>query len=375
MQTIKVNNLIKISVVLLIVFVVGYTAFLSLEKHFFKNNQNDNSERTKSVRIGYFHGGRTMLLYRAYINNEFENEGTAINLITKNLHKSNYYAIPKSFEEIKGIKQFGKVRGTELIQGVIDGNFDGATPGESSFIEAVIKGAPIVAVAMLGHDTKEKPGHAILFRKEITINSSKDIKGKILGSRRAGEGDLMLIKEFLQQEGIDHEKDVKIISQVEDDKLANSIIEKTIDGGYYHLMAVESLVKSGDAYIYRKFDWVNPELSQALLVFHKDFVKKHPEQIKKIIVTYMKRIKYEHSLSKEERLKDPGKGIQKGLQMEKDFEGMNLPQYNELPLVRVDLLEEMQDLLFKHGAIDKKADLSAFIDNRFVEEVYREMGT
>jgi len=58
--------------------------------------------------------------------------------------------------------------------------------------------------------------------------------------------------------------------------------------------------------------------------------------------------------------------------MEKEFHGMNIPQYDMPPTVSLDLLNEMQELLFRHGEIDKKIDLSPFIDNSFVEEIYRE---
>lgn len=330
-------------------------------------------EVSQAIKIGYFHGGRTMLLYRAYINNEFEKEGVGVNLLTKDLHKDQYYTVPKSYDEIKNNNFFGKARGGELIDQVIKGETDGATPGESSFIEAASKGLPIVVVAMLGHDTKEAPGHAIIFRKDVIIKNSQDIKGKTLSSRRAGEGDRVFLEEFLEDEGIDSKKDVKIVSQVNDDEWTKGITLGNFDGGYYHLMAVEGLVKTGQAYVYRKFDWVNPELSNALLVFRKDIVKKHPKEVEKIVRAYMKRIRYEHSLPKEERLKDPGEGFLYGLQVEKDFQGMNLPQYDFPPRVRVELLDEMQELLLKHQVIDKKVDLSDFIDNRFVEEVYQKL--
>lgn len=324
------------------------------------------------VRIGYFHGGRTMLLYRSYINNEFEKEGTPVKLLTKDLNQQDYYVLSQNYEDIKTKTQIGKARGGELIDEVINGNTDGTTPGESSFIKAVSQGAPIVAVAMLGHDTKDAPGHAIIFGKNVSIKSPLDIKGKVLSSRRAGDGDRVLLEEFLNKEGVDP-RDVTIIDQVPDDEINEGIISGRFDGGYYHLMSVEKLVSKNHAYVYRKLDWVNPELSQALLVFKKDFVQKHPDQVKNIIRAYMKRIKYEHSLPEEERLKDPGENYLYGLQMAKAFQGMNLPQYDFPPLVREDLLNELQDLLIKHGALDRKVDLSGFIDNRFVEEVYKEL--
>ena len=325
-----------------------------------------------SVRIAYFHGGRTMLLYRALINDDFEKEGVSVQLVTKGLRETEYDVVPKNYEEIKNDKLFGKARGTELLQEVADGRFEGATPGESSFIEYVTKGLPLVAVAELGHDTRDKPGHAIVFRTDSKINSPEDVRGKTLASRRAGHGDAAFLKEYLHSIGLT-ENVVTINEQVDDDELNQGIKKGAFDGGFFHLMTIESVIEDGGPiYVEQKFTWVNPELSHALLVFHKDFVRDHPDEVEKIIRAYMKRVRYEHSLPQEMRLQDPGEGFQKGLQMAKDFQGMDLPQYDELPTVSVELLAEMQDLLIKHGYIDTKVDLAPYIDNSFVEKIYKE---
>lgn len=323
-----------------------------------RNSLQVTMQKGKDVKIGYFLGGRTVLLYRVYTNNQFEKEGTRLNLITKDLRQSDFYTlskVPLSSEEIQ-TKKFGRVTGGELIGGVVEGKFDGATPGESSFIEAVSKGLPVMAVAMLGYDALDKPGHALIFRKDVVIKKPEDIKGKILATRRAGPGDDLFLREYLQSIGLDPDQDVRIIEDVLDDQFGQMLIDHKVDGGYYHLLTLKGLVEGGYAYVYRKLDWVNPELSHALLVFHKDFVNQNPEKVKKIIRAYMKQIKYEH-----------------GLPEQRDFEGMNIPYYDFPPKVQLGVLNQMQDLLLKHHFIEKKVDLSKFIDNRFVNEVYEEL--
>jgi len=330
-----------------------------------------NSPKSDGVRIAYFHGGRTMLLYRALIDDAFEKEGVSVQLLTRGLRETEYDIVPKDYEAIKNDKLFGKARGTELLQEVADGRFEGATPGESSFIEYVTKGLPLVAVAELGHDTKDKPGHAIVFATGIEINSPEDVRGLTIASRRAGAGDAIFTKEYLRSIGLS-EKDVNLVEQVDEDELNKGIVNGTFDGAFFHLMSIESNIERGAIYVHQKFTWVNPELSHALLVFHKDFVKDHPDAVEKIVRAYMKRIKYEQGLPREERLKNPGEGFQKGLQMEEDYQGMNLPQYDMPPTVSLELLSEMQDLMIKYGYIDTKTDLAPYIDNSFVEKIYKE---
>lgn len=349
--------------VFLPLFLVG---FLLLGLFFiFSYGKKRLSENT--IRIGYFHGGRTMLLFRAYINGELKFNNAHVDLYTKDLNGGNYYLISSKPSDITNNYEFGKVRGGELIDEMVSGKLDGATVGESSYIKAVSEGKPIIAVAILGHDTREAPAHAILIRKGLKIGKPQDLEGKVLVTRRAGDGDATFLREFLTQSGLDPEKDVKLVEQVDDNLWLQGIKNGSFDGGYFHEMAVRPLVESGDAYIYRRLDWVDPEMSQALLVFNTDFIKEHPSEVLEVIRAYMLRIKYEQSLPGEVRLQ-----YINGMQMADNFQGMNLPQYSNPPAVSLDLLNSMQNLLIKQKVLSTKVNLVDNVDNSFVENISNE---
>ncbi|MBI4803362.1 MAG: hypothetical protein HY796_12660 [Elusimicrobia bacterium] len=55
--------------------------------------------------------------------------------------------------------------------------------------------------------------------------------------------------------------------------------------------------------------------------------------------------------------------------MELDFPDMNLPVYDYPPKVRLELLNEMQGLMIKHGLLKGATELSGFIDAGIVETV------
>ena len=181
--------------------------------------------------------------------------------------------------------------GSELIDRMVAGDFDGGTIGESSFVYAVNKRIPIIAVAMLGYDSA--PGKAILMRKGVKVNKPQDLKGKTLISRRAGPGDAIFLREFIESIGLDPVKDLKIIDQVSEDDADNWIKDGRIDGGLYHLVQAKKLVESGAAYVYRPMDWMDSRLSHAVLVFRKDYLDGHRAQVQKIVNAYVKRVKYE----------------------------------------------------------------------------------
>ena len=104
-------------------------------------------------------------------------------------------------------------------------------------------------------------------------------------------------------------------------------------------------------------------------MFRKDFIEAHPEEVEKIIRAYMKRIKYEHSLPEEEQHKEGPFGIQ----IKSHYKGLSLPISSYPPLVRMDLLEEVQRLLLKYKFIDQEINLEDFVDNSFVQEIYEEL--
>ncbi|MDD4974638.1 MAG: ABC transporter substrate-binding protein [Bacteriovorax sp.] len=324
------------------------------------------------MRIGYFHGGRTLMLYRAQLNGEYDKEEIKVELITKNLNQSDYFIVPKSHDQVIRQRHFGKATGDELVNLLIEGKLDGATIGEVAFIKAVLEKKSIIAVAQLGFDTLEHPGHGIVIRSGIKINTPKDLKGLIFGSRRSSGGDLIFLREFLLSEGLDPDKDVEIIENIPEDKYLKYIADGTIQAGFSHLLSLRKLVNRKKAYIYRPMNWINPELSQGVLVFSEKYLREHPDNVEKMIRTYMKRISYEISLPTAQRRPEV-KDTNKGLEMETDFHGMNLPQYHKVPLVPINLLNQMQALLVKHHKMDKIVHLENFIDDRFVKNVANEL--
>lgn len=332
------------------------------------SNELQSESGEGEVRLGYFHGGRTNMIYRAYIDDYFKNEQVDVGLYTKNLNKENFFNISDdevSAQQLAKESDFGKVSGEEIISEIINGRLDGGTVGESSFISAISKGDQIVAVASLGHMTS--PARAILIRSDLDIKSPADFKGRTLIARRAGPGDGVLLREFAESIGLDPDRDLNIIEDVSDDDSMTLIKNKKIDGGLYHLLAAKYLIESGMAKIHKLMDWVDPGISHALLVFSRDYIKNNPDKVQKIINAYVGRIEYEFNLPEEEK----NESWDKGLMMEGEFEGMSIPKYDLPPKLKPDKLNQMQNLLLKHGEIDKKINTEDYLDHSFVEEAMK----
>lgn len=329
------------------------------------------------LRIAYFLGGRTAILYRAFLFGDIEKNGLKAELYSKNLYDRkgggylqhrNFYRIPRNYVPSTGGYQPFKATGDELLEFMLNGGAVGATIGETAFLKAVEKRLPIVAVAELGFDSQKLPGHAFVLCKNRRLGDPAALKGLVFGARRSAGGDLVFLKEFFSRQGLDPDKDVKIIDNIPDDKLMTMTRSGELDGAYHHLMALPDL--PSHCREIRKLDWLNPEMSEGLLVFRKDWLAANREAVVRLLRGIRERALQERAMSPSERKRGVWKG-KKGLEIEMDAEDMQLPHVRPELTVRRDLLEQMQALLKKYGVLKERAALDAFIDNSLAESLSR----
>lgn len=352
--------------VIIYIFIIVIISGCGLRLHKEKTTQGS------PVRIGYFHGGKAYALYRAYSNNYFSAEDVEVTLYSKFLDKRRWRRVPVKFKKLKLVnnwngenRYFGKVSGMEIVKAIEKGIVDGGTVGEASFVAAVANNSSIVAVAMLGQGEETNRLGVIVVRNDVVIRKPEDFKGKTLITPRSGPFNYICLKKFIESIGLDPENDVTIIDQVPEDQLVSILEQKKADGGLYNLNMADRVAIRRVAYVYRKMDWVNPDLPHGLLVFRKDFVEAHPQEIEKIVRAYMKRLKYEKNNPQEKRTADENLGFNKTLYWREE---RSYP-----PLVSLDLLNEVQGLMRKYQTISTEVDLEKFINNDFVEEVYKEL--
>ena len=327
---------------------------------------------TDVVRIGYFHGGRTAVFYRTWVYGQFARDGVDMELVTRNKGRRRYGPMldltapaNRRIRLDAGLTGIGKATGRELLQLLVDGRIDGATIGETAFILAAAKGLPIVAVTELGHDAEKNPAHALVLRRGIVLDGPDSLRGLRLAARRSSGGDAIVLQEYMSQVGLDPTRDVIIRSDVSEENMTRMIARGEIDGAYAHLNAVRDWIQDRryPVYIARRLDWINPEMSQGLLVFSRKYIKQNGPIVRKIIAAYMKRIATENEMSSIERRRSDARG----LQIEIDYQGMHYPQCDRMPRVRSGLLYQWERLMIKHGALNRRVDLAPYIDGTYLE--------
>ena len=109
--------------------------------------------------------------------------------------------------------------------------------------------------------------------------------------------------------------------------------------------------------------WINPNMDYGLLVFHKDFLKNHQNEIMKIISAYKERLLYEENLTDKEAYASN----KKGLQIKSEYKDISLAVMNYDLRVKTNLLNEMESMMITEGILDKDVDIESHVDNSFVD--------
>ena len=326
------------------------------------------------LRMGFFHGGRNMLLYRAWIDGWFDSAGLNVVLrATQQPQSTDFYDMPRSAEELTRLKKkpetryFGRTTGPTIVGEMVKGGLDCGMIGESSFLLAVDQKLPFTAIAKLGQDTREEPGKIVMVRANLNIESPDDLIGRSIGSRESGPYDRVMTREWILGQGLQLNQ-MTIIDQIPQHRLKKQLHQQDLDLAFLHLHIASNVASRGlyTAYPGFVFDFADPKLSQALLVCKNTVIAERRKELVRFIQVYKQRIDHEQDLSRVERLQFQGDKT-RGMEL-RTFKGLNLPQYDPVPVIDLELLRTMQGLLVKHDILQERRPIEPMLDNALVRE-------
>ncbi len=328
-----------------------------------------------SVRLGISVGGRTVVLLWAYEKNKFKKANLDVTLLAESSESGEFVPVPRGRHKrpdmFKGArKRAERTTGVQLIERMLQGQFEGVTVGGAPFLESVARGLPIVAIAGMGHERSDRPGGGIVFRKAVQLRTPADLRGKSLVAKQTGAGHGLVLREFLRSVGLDADRDVRLFERVPEEEAKRGLLDGTYDGGYFNLGDIREFIKKGSAYLYRPLNWMQPELLQSYLVFRRDFVEAHPDTVESIVRVYSKQILGSRAKRQRENSDDLDASSE-----EREVLDMSFPVVDTPPLVKLDRLDGWQELLLRYKYLDRKLDVAPFVDNRFVEAAAKELAS
>jgi NitT/TauT family transport system substrate-binding protein len=213
----------------------------------------------QKIRIGYIPFNADLPFFVAVENNYFIEEGLAIE--------------PIRFNE-----------GSEAITALLAGQVDFIAPIAYSVQWPIIQQEPeALRMFIPEFETDRTIMSAVLVKKNSRIKSVEDLKGKKVGTY-TGIPQLLYLKLFLHNIGLDPEKDVRII-QVGTSLQVQSLEAEQFDA----LFTVEPFVTIAKEEIDARVLIANPRSKYILNPFpmgaalvSSDFLKKHPDIVRKV---------------------------------------------------------------------------------------------
>ncbi len=182
--------------------------------------------------------------------------------------------------------------GTLSIQALLANNIDFAVSAWPAWINAIAGGAKIKAVITSSSTTsKDNPGNGLVVLENSSIYSVKDLIGKKIAVNVLGASADYEIREYLKKNGLS-------VDQVQLVVVPNAQIEQmlrtgqvdvaawTMGGGVEYYMAMD---KGGVRELpgTKRYD-IRGTTNTMGSGFREDFLKEHPETVKKFIIAYEK---------------------------------------------------------------------------------------
>lgn len=191
-------------------------------------------------------------------------------------YKKGYFA-EEGVEITPQIYSFGK----GALNAVIEGKADMATSAETPILFSIMKGNEIYIIATVETSSRN---NAIIGRKDKGILKPNDLKGKRIGVT-FGTTSEFFIDSFLIANGIER-KEVQIVNLTPDEMLDAVISGKIDAASTWHFPLIRIQKGLGDKGITFYSEHLYTETFN--IVAKQDYVKKHPDAIKKAIRALIK---------------------------------------------------------------------------------------
>ncbi len=319
----------KYAVPILILLVIGI-GIIYYNVDFNYTGKVINKENVK-IKIGYLPSTHALPLYMGIEKGWFEEEGIDVEIIK--------FQSPN-----------------QLIDALLQNKIDFASAAANGIVGIVeTKNPGKLKVISVSGGTKEIPSVNFLVPLNSDIKSIKDLKGKKIGNLGGTIQWQTIIKDLLEKNGLDVEKDVTII-ELTPGLQVPALATKQIDA----LLALEPMSTNARLKGVGKIFYPGPveELIADPFyggadVVNVNFAKKNPETTKKVVKIYERTYKEirENPKDSKKYLKDYT-ALDEGLIQETPL--MVWKSYDELTKEDLKSIQAFYDIFTKHGVVDKE---------------------
>jgi ABC-type nitrate/sulfonate/bicarbonate transport system substrate-binding protein len=246
--------------------------------------------------------------------------------------------------------------GPVSVQSLIGGDLQVVSAASNAVINAVLSGAPIIAVG----GTANRPYHRLFVQPEI--NRIEDLRGKTLGVTRFGSITDNLTRILLRRNGLEGAVNVRQMGGTIE--VAAAFQNRLIAGAVTSELRVTP--PSQPKILVRLVEMGIP-YSMNMLAVQRDYYRRNPEPVEAMVKAYADGIAFLHHnkeraikiITKYSRLNDP-KSIQ-------DFYNDSVTYLDRIPRAEPEAVNTILEFMGKKGT-----PLETFMDNTIVDRLNRE---
>jgi ABC-type nitrate/sulfonate/bicarbonate transport system substrate-binding protein len=255
----------------------------------------------------------------------------------------------------------------DIITGIASGDLDAGTAPAGNFFAAVTRGVKVKAVSVVQGRNNPPIGYTV--RADSAINTIADLRGKIAGVNNYGGNYDMYLRYWLKRNGLDPEKDLKIIivpvpamvpalinRQVHIVPIASFdrvILDQRYPGQTRTLFDYDDVLKAGTG---------NVDNNTLLLVMADDFIAKRREVATRFMKGYISAIRSTNA--------DPKKAVAEWASVVGNAMLRNLAGPPTIPNDGKIYPASMQfdaDLAYEYGYLKTQVDVHAIVDNSIAD--------
>jgi NitT/TauT family transport system substrate-binding protein len=246
--------------------------------------------------------------------------------------------------------------GPVVVQALIGGDLLGGSAASNAVINAVLNGAPIVAVG----GTANRPYHRLFVQPDI--NRLEDLKGKTLGVTRFGSITDNLTRILLRKHGLEGSVNVRqmggtleVAAAFQNRQIAGAVTGELRGPAQTVPKILVKLVEMGIPY------------SMNMIAVSRDFLKRNPETVEGIVRAYAEGVAFMNQ-NKERALKIIGKYAHLGdaKQIEDHYRD-SVTYLDRIPRAEPEAVQTILEFIGKRGI-----PAETFQDNSIVEKLIRE---
>lgn len=178
---------------------------------------------------------------------------------------------------IKEVKAFSFPTGAPEMQAMLAGDLDFAYVGSAPFVTAVATGLDGKIIGAV-----QTQGSSLVLKTGLNYSAPADLKGLTIATFPAGTIQDTILRTWLKEQGIDPEKDLKIVAMGPGDA-TTAIIAGKVDAVFLPAPSPTTIEEAGAGKTIVQSGEMSPNHACCVLVASGDMLNNHPEIVTEVL--------------------------------------------------------------------------------------------